>query len=136
MKIDGQLYTLCARCEEIFIRKDGWSDGRPLHLDTVEISPQVFCFEWAAGEEFRAGEELDLQLYLPEGLFRTRVTVLAVEACELLDEGYELKPCFTFCTRFHGELDGSLFRSIAGTPRRCRSFSKGADENAGELVSE
>ncbi len=130
-----QFYSICAECDEISIFKDGWSEARALQLDTVEVSPRICCFEWEGRGDFQPGEELWIRLHLPAGLFQRRAILFSVEECTLLDEGYEMKPCFTCCARFDGELDGDFFRTLISTPRRCISYFQVLGEG-GELSSD
>ncbi len=135
MNRGDQFYSICAECDEISVHKDGWSEARRLHLDTVEISPRICCFEWEGSGEFRPGEELSIRLRLPAGLFQRRATIFWMEECTLLDEGYEMTPCFTYCARFDGEIEADFFRTLMGTPRRCNSYFQLIREG-GELFSE
>jgi hypothetical protein len=123
-----QLYSLSGDCEEVSIHRQGWGEPRPVHLETVEISPQLFCFEWG-DEEFREGDDLHLNLHLPDGILDMAVTILSVEESGLLEEGYDLQRHFTYCAQFQAEIEWDSFRKIKGTPRKCKSSSGSGDED-------
>ncbi len=124
MKKWPQFYSLSAECEKLSIHRQGWPEPKLVHLDTIEISPQLFCFEWDESEEFHEGDELHLNLYLTDDLLRVTATILSVEESGLLEESYHTERHFTYCAQFKVAIERDSFRKIKGTPRRCKSLSK------------
>jgi hypothetical protein len=111
------------RVRQLLIQRRHWPEGKPAHIEMVEVSPSFCCFEWEAGREgFDVGEPLDLHFLLDDCRLSKRASILSVDRCEFLDEGYEHQPWLVYCARFDGKIDGPDFERIAGTPRVCRSF--------------
>lgn len=123
MKVgNAVLYYLAPEVvKKLLVRKSGWVDGQPVHIEMVEICPDFCCFEWEGIEEFQMGDPLDIDFVLEESRLTTKASIHQVERHELLDSGYEHKTWFFCCARFDGELDSSFFGRIAGTQRVCRS---------------
>jgi hypothetical protein len=119
--MDGQLYSLSTDFRKLAIRRRGWEEAKLVHLETVEISPQRFCFEWEDGE-FQEGENLHVNLHLPNASLDMAATILSVQESGLVEGGYDLQRHFTCCAEFRGEIEGETFKRIKGTPRRCETL--------------
>ncbi len=117
------LYHLSPKSlRRIAVQRKTWGQPQNLNLETVEISPQLCCFEWKGSREFNFQENLEIHLYLREGTITKKASVVACDPCQLLDDNYDRQIWFTYRARFEGELEEDFFRHITGAPRRCRSF--------------
>ena len=117
-----QSYYLTPRdVKGLSVQKKDSAVIRSIHLETVEISPTMCCFEWE-GEKLLTGEELDFRFDLGNSFTWTRATIVRVDKCAFLDEGYGHKISSSYCAQFDAELDPGFFKRIAGTPRMCRSI--------------
>ena len=100
----------------------GSTDIQSIHLETVEISPAMCCFEWEGDQELLAGDEIDFHFDLEDFSLRARGTIVRVDKCAFLDERYKHKTSSSYCAQFDSELDRDHFKRIAGTPRICKSI--------------
>ncbi len=108
----------------MLVQKTNWPGLRPIHVETVEISPTLCCFEWEGEQAFGVGEELSFYFDLEGSPLSVKAAILDVDRCEFLDECYEHKTWFTYCAQFNGELDRDFFKRIVGSPRKCKSLHK------------
>ncbi len=117
-----QLYYLAHKnVKKLWIEKKNRKGIHPVHLETVEISPQICCFEWEGEQTLQVGDELNLRFDLKESTFNKRAAVLTVDRCLLLDEDFEHKTWHLYCAQFDVELDPDFFGEIVGPPRKCKS---------------
>ncbi len=117
-----QLYYLAHNhVKRLWIEKKNRKDIHPVHLETVEISPKVCCFEWEGEQTLQVGDELSFRFDLKETSLNKRAAILTVDKCRLLDEGFEHKTWHLYCAQFDDELDPDFFKEIVGSPRKCKS---------------
>ncbi len=122
-KLVAEIYHLApGNLKRLAIQKTDWPHWKPIHIETVEISPSICCFEYEAEQEFRIGDELRFHFDLEDRSLSMRAAILAVDRCEFLDEGYEHKTWFAYCAQFDGELDRDFFKQIVGPQRICKSL--------------
>ncbi|RPJ04490.1 MAG: hypothetical protein EHM36_10490 [Deltaproteobacteria bacterium] len=124
MELAGdQAYSLASgSVNQLSVQKKGSMDVQPVHVETVEISPMMCCFEWEGDQELLAGDEIDFQFDLEDFSLTTKGAIVRVDKCAFLDEGYEQRISSSYCAQFDGELDRNFFKRIAGTPRICKSI--------------
>ncbi len=115
-------YLDLGRIKKLAVRKKGETDFQPIHLEIVEISPGVCCFEREGRQEFQVGEELEFFFDIEDASLSASATIGWVAKCEYLDEGYEHRVWFSYGAEFDGELDADFFQCIAGDPKKSRSL--------------
>jgi len=121
----GQIYHLApGNLKQLLVQKKSWPALQPIHVETVEISPTLCCFEWEGEQAFGIGDELHFYFDLEGSSLSVKAAIRDVDRCEFLDEGYEHKTWFTYCAQFAGELDKDFFKRIVGSPRKCKSLYK------------
>jgi hypothetical protein len=120
-KADQAYYLSPGKVKNLFVQKKDSRNVRSVHLETVEISPTMCCFELEGGEEFLNRDELDFLFDLEDFSLKATATILRVDKRVFLNEGYEHKPRASYCAQFDRELDGDFFKRISGTPRVCKS---------------
>jgi hypothetical protein len=101
--------------KRVAIRKRGWRQPVIIHLETVEISPVICCFECEDGMMFNIGDELDFSFDLGKNLFMARAVIQRIDRSEFLDELYDQKPMFCCCAQFSNELAREIFDQLIGT---------------------
>ncbi len=106
---------------KLWIEKTNWEKHRSIHLETVEISREVCCFEWEGEQAFRVGDELNFRFDLREHFLNKRAAIVTVDKSKLLDEGYEHQTWHSYCARFDDELDDEVFKEMVGSRRQCKS---------------
>lgn len=114
-------YLAHQKVKKLWIEKKNWNNIHPIHLETVEISPEVCCFEWEGEQTLQVGDELIFRFDLKESSLNKRAAVLKIYKSRFLDEGYEHKTWHLYCARFDDELDPDFFKEIVGPRRRCKS---------------
>ncbi len=118
----SQLYYLAHKnVKKLWVEKKNRKGIHSVHLETVEISPQICCFEWEGEQALQVGDELNFRFDLRERSLNRRAAILTVDKCKLLDEGYEHKTWHLYCARFDDELDPDFFKEVVGSPRKCKS---------------
>ncbi|PKN30950.1 MAG: hypothetical protein CVU64_00935 [Deltaproteobacteria bacterium HGW-Deltaproteobacteria-21] len=102
--------------KSIVVRKKGWSQPFVVHVETVEISQLICCFECENDMLFTIGDELDFNFELGNNHFQARAVIQKIDRSEFLDELYDQKPMFCCCARFNDELTREIFERLAGPP--------------------
>lgn len=115
-------YLAPNQVKSMAVRKKGWSQPFAIHLETVEISPLICCFECENGMLFTIGDELDFSFELGNNRFQARAIIQKIDRSEFLDELYDQKPTFCCCARFNNVLAREIFERLAGTPLMARSL--------------
>jgi hypothetical protein len=115
-------YLDLGRVKKLAVRKKGETDFQPIHLEIVEVSLDVCCFEREGRQEFQVGEELEFLFDIEDSCLSANATIGWVAKCELLDENYERRVWFTYGAEFGGEIDTDFFRRIAGDPKKSGSL--------------
>jgi hypothetical protein len=108
--------------KRLAVQKKNWTDIRPVHIETAEISRSVCCFEWEGEQAFQVGDALDFYFALEDSSLRIGAAILDVDRCEFLDEGYVRKTWFAYCAQFDRELEGEFLMRIVGPKRVCKSL--------------
>jgi hypothetical protein len=114
-------YLAHKKVKKLWIEKKNWRKLHGIHLETVEISPGVCCFEWEGEQTLKEGDELIFRFDLKENSLNIRAAIFKIYRCRFLDEGYEHKIWHFYCARFDDELDPDLFNEIIGPRRQCKS---------------
>lgn len=123
MGVEYRIYYLAQdQVKRVAVRKKGWSQPLVIHLETVEISPVVCCFECEDGRLFAIGDELDFSFDMGSNLFLARAVIQRIDRTEFLDELYHHKPMFCCCAQFDNELANEMFQQMVGTPLITRSL--------------
>ena len=114
-------YLTHKKVKKLWIEKKHWKKLHSIHLETVEISPGVCCFEWEGEQKLRVGDELNFRFDFKENCLNKRAAIFKVYKSRFLDDGYEHQTWHVYCARFDDELDPDLFREIIGPRRQCKS---------------
>lgn len=115
----GPMYYLApGQVTNLLVRKKGSPEFRPLHMETVEISPTACCFEWEGKQEFQAREDLEFLFHLEDRSLNVKGTIVSIDPWKSWDEGYEYKTWHAYRAQFEAELDAGLFQRLAGDPKK------------------
>ena len=77
---EKKYYLAQGQVRSVTVQKRGWPQPLLIHLETVEISPAVCCFECGDERLFTVGDELHFIFDLGKGLFKASAVILAVAA--------------------------------------------------------